>query len=80
VDFHNRIVVRRIELQGWLYGTYPPIVLKQDASSIPVALVPLSGSGLNESQLKDIGQNFVHNQLASVAGASVPQPFGGRWR
>jgi multidrug efflux pump subunit AcrB len=61
-------------------GTYPPIVLKQDASSIPVALVPLSGSGLNESKLKDVGQNFVRNQLASVAGASVPQPFGGRWR
>jgi multidrug efflux pump subunit AcrB len=61
-------------------GTYPPIVLKQDASSIPVALVTLSGSGLNESKLKDIGQNFVRNQLASVAGASVPQPFGGRWR
>ncbi len=61
-------------------GTYPPIVLKQDASSIPVALVPLSGSGLNESKLKDLGQNFVRNQLASVQGASVPQPFGGRWR
>ncbi|SEG31501.1 Multidrug efflux pump subunit AcrB [Bryocella elongata] len=61
-------------------GTYPPIVLKQDASSIPVALVPLSGSGLNESKLKDVGQNFVRNQLASVAGASVTQPFGGRWR
>src|SRR3984885_6881305 len=61
-------------------GTYPPIVLKQDAFSIPVALVPLSGSGLNESKLKDIGQNFVRNQLASVPGASVPQPFGGRWR
>src|ERR1700753_2666682 len=61
-------------------GTYPPIVLKQDASSVPVALVPLSGSGLNESKLKDIGQNFVRNQLASVPGASVPQPFGGRWR
>src|SRR5580698_4565888 len=61
-------------------GTYPPIVLKQDASSIPVTLVPLSGSGLNESKLKDIGQNFVRNQLASVEGASVPQPFGGRWR
>ena len=61
-------------------GTYPPIVLKQDASSIPVALVPLSGSGLNESKLKDLGQNFVRNQLASVEGASVPQPFGGRWR
>jgi multidrug efflux pump subunit AcrB len=61
-------------------GTYPPIVLKQDASSLPVALVTLSGEGLNESTLKDTAQNFVRNQLAGVAGASVPQPFGGRWR
>ena len=61
-------------------GTYPPIVLKQDAASTPVALVTLSGSGLNESKLKDVGQNFVRNQLASVSGASVTQPFGGRWR
>jgi multidrug efflux pump subunit AcrB len=61
-------------------GTYPPVVLKQDASSIPVTLVTLSGAGLSESKLKDIGQNYVRNQLASVPGASVPQPFGGRWR
>ena len=61
-------------------GTYPPIVLKQDASSLPVALVTLKGEGLNESTLKDVGQNFVRNQLAGVPGASVPQPFGGRWR
>jgi multidrug efflux pump subunit AcrB len=61
-------------------GTYPPIVLKQDAASTPVALVTLSGTGLDESKLKDVGQNFVRNQLASVAGASVTQPFGGRWR
>ncbi len=61
-------------------GTYPPIVLKQDASSLPVALVTLSGNGLDESTLKDVGQNFVRNQLAGVPGASVPQPFGGRWR
>src|ERR1700735_184361 len=61
-------------------GTYPPIILKQDASSVPVTLVPLSGSGLSESKLKDLGQNFVRNQLAGVQGASVPQPFGGTWR
>lgn len=61
-------------------GTYPPVILAQDASNVPVALVPLTGSGLSESNLKDIGQNYVRNQLAAVAGASVPQPFGGRWR
>src|SRR6202453_3648302 len=61
-------------------GTYPPVILKQDAASIPVALVTLAGSGLDESKLKDLGQNLVRNQLASVDGASVPQPFGGRWR
>ncbi|SNT36839.1 Multidrug efflux pump subunit AcrB [Granulicella rosea] len=61
-------------------GTYPPIVLKQDASSIPVALVTLTGEGLSESALKDTAQNYVRNQLASVQGATIPQPFGGRWR
>ena len=61
-------------------GTYPPIVLKSDASSLPVCLVTLNGEGLNESTLKDLAQNFVRNQLAGVPGASVTQPFGGRWR
>lgn len=61
-------------------GTYPPVILKQDASSIPVALVPLTGEGLSEGKLKDIGQNFIRNQLASVQGASVTQPYGGTWR
>jgi multidrug efflux pump subunit AcrB len=61
-------------------GTLPPFVLKQDASSLPVCLITLKGEGLSETQLKDISQNVVRNQMASVAGAAVPQPFGGRWR
>src|ERR1700722_7567389 len=61
-------------------GTLPPIVLKFDASSLPVCLVTLKGEGLTETGLKDLAQNFVRNQLASVQGASIPQPFGGRWR
>src|SRR5262252_1589516 len=61
-------------------GTLPPVVLKFDASSLPVCLVTLKGAGLNETQLRDLGQYDVRNQIASVPGASVPQPFGGRYR
>src|ERR1051325_3501606 len=61
-------------------GTLPPFVLKFDASSLPVCLVTVKGQGLSETQLKDLAQNVLRNQLAGVTGASVPQPFGGRWR
>ena len=61
-------------------GTLPPVVLKFDASSIPVCLVTLNGKGLNETQLRDLAQFTVRNQIASVPGASVPQPFGGKYR
>ncbi len=61
-------------------GTLPPVVLKFDASSLPVCLITLKGEGLNETQLRDIGQFTVRNQVASVPGASLPQPFGGRYR
>jgi multidrug efflux pump subunit AcrB len=61
-------------------GTLPPVVLKSDASSLPVCLVTLSGDGMTDGNLKDIAQNFVRNQLAGVPGASIPQPFGGPWR
>jgi multidrug efflux pump subunit AcrB len=61
-------------------GTLPPVVLKSDASSLPVCLVTMNGDGMTDGNLKDIAQNFVRNQLASVPGASIPQPFGGPWR
>ena len=61
-------------------GTLPPVVLKQDASSLPVCLVTEKGEGLNETQLRDLAQFTVRNQIGSVPGASVPQPFGGTYR
>ena len=61
-------------------GTLPPVVLKFDASSLPVCLITLKGQGLNETQLHDIGQYDVRNQVASVPGASIPPPFGGKYR
>src|SRR5579862_5783649 len=61
-------------------GTLPPVVLKFDASSLPVCLVTFKGAGLDETQLRDLAQFNVRNQIASVPGASVPQPFGGKYR
>lgn len=61
-------------------GTLPPVVLKFDASSLPVCLVTLKGAGLSEARLRDEGQYDVRNQIANVPGASVPQPFGGKYR
>ncbi|HEY7187709.1 MAG TPA: efflux RND transporter permease subunit [Vicinamibacterales bacterium] len=61
-------------------GTLPPVVLKFDASSLPVCLITLKGQGLTETELRDLGQYAVRNQVANVRGASVPQPFGGKYR
>jgi multidrug efflux pump subunit AcrB len=61
-------------------GTLPPIVQKFDASSLPVCLITLKGAGMTETQLRDVGQYAVRNQLAGVSGASVPPPFGGKYR
>ncbi len=61
-------------------GTLPPVVLKFDAANLPVCLITLKGQGLNQTQLKDLAQFSVRNQVANVPGASVPQPYGGRYR
>src|SRR5579863_6466482 len=61
-------------------GTLPPVVEKFDASSLPVCLITLQGHGLDETQLRDLGQFAVRNQIASAPGASVPPPFGGKYR
>jgi HAE1 family hydrophobic/amphiphilic exporter-1 len=61
-------------------GTLPPVVLKFDASSLPVALVTVKGEGLNETQLFDYARFQVRNQIAVIPGAEIPPPFGGKYR
>src|SRR5579859_6139167 len=61
-------------------GTLPPVVLKFDASSLPVCLVTLKGEGLNQTELHDIGQFSIRNQIAVVPGAEIPGVFGGTYR
>ena len=61
-------------------GTLPPVVMKVDASSLPVCLLTVEGEGLSETQLHDYLQFSIRNQIASVPGATVPPPYGGRYR
>jgi hydrophobic/amphiphilic exporter-1 (mainly G- bacteria), HAE1 family len=61
-------------------GTLPPLVLKFDASSLPVTLVTVKGQGLSETQLHDLAQFTIRNQIAVVNGAEIPAVFGGKYR
>jgi multidrug efflux pump subunit AcrB len=61
-------------------GIFPPGVVKYDASSVPILQLGLSSNTLTEQQLFDYGTNFIRTQLATVQGASVPLPYGGKYR
>ena len=61
-------------------GITPPYMLSFNASNVPVLQLALSSSTLSQAQLFDQGQNFIRPQLASVAGAAVPSPYGGMVR
>src|SRR4051812_41096105 len=59
-------------------GTTPPFILTYNASSVPIIQLALSGHGLSEQQLFDFGVNFIRPQLATVSGAAIPWPYGGK--
>lgn len=61
-------------------GTTPPLILNYNASTVPILQLALSGEGMNEQQLFDLGFNFIRTQLVTVQGAAMPYPFGGRTR
>ncbi|HVJ55654.1 MAG TPA: efflux RND transporter permease subunit [Aliidongia sp.] len=61
-------------------GITPPYVLTFNASSVPILQLALSSKTLSQSQLFDMAQNFIRPQLATVAGAAVPSPYGGKVR
>src|SRR5712672_1023431 len=61
-------------------GTTPPFIITYDASSVPILQLTLSGQNLSEQQLNDIGSNFIRSQLATVQGAVLPNPYGGKQR
>jgi CzcA family heavy metal efflux pump len=61
-------------------GVTPPLVISYNASSVPVLQLGLSSTKLSEQQLNDIAMNFVRPQLATVPGAAIPWPYGGKIR
>jgi multidrug efflux pump subunit AcrB len=61
-------------------GSFPPAIVKYDASSVPILQLGLSGEGLSEEDLYDLGLSFIRPRLATVKGASVPLPYGGKVR
>ncbi len=61
-------------------GTQPPLILQYNASSVPILQLGLSGEGLTEQQLNDYGLNVIRLQLATVEGAAIPYPYGGKQR
>jgi multidrug efflux pump subunit AcrB len=72
--------IAQTALRQYPQGTTPPLVIQYSASSVPILQLGLSGAGLNEQQLNDFGQNFIRTQLATVQGAAIPYPYGGKQR
>lgn len=72
--------VNQVVLRGLPPGATPPFIIQYNASSVPILQLGLSGQGLNEQQLNDLGQNNIRVQLATVEGAYTPFPYGGKQR
>jgi multidrug efflux pump subunit AcrB len=84
VDIGNAVAqvtaISQVQLRSLPPGTTPPFIIQYNASSVPVLLLGLSGNGLNEQQLFDVGTNTIRTQLATVEGAQTPFPYGGKQR
>lgn len=79
-DVTNISNLAMADLRRLPQGTLPPVVMGVDASSLPVCLLTVEGQDLNETQLHDYLQFSIRNQIAGVPGATVPPPYGGKYR
>jgi multidrug efflux pump subunit AcrB len=72
--------ISQVMLRSLPPGTTPPFIIQYNASSVPVLQLGLSGEGLDEQRLYDLGTNNIRTQLATIEGAQTPFPFGGNLR
>jgi multidrug efflux pump subunit AcrB len=67
-------------LRTYPQGTFPPLIVKYDASSVPIIQLGVNSKTLSEQDLADLAQNFIRTDLARIQGASIPLPYGGKTR
>jgi multidrug efflux pump subunit AcrB len=72
--------VMQTQLKQLPPGATPPLILNYNASTVPIIQLALSGSGMSEQQLSDVGLNVVRTPLVTVPGAAIPFPYGGKTR
>ncbi|MBV9677489.1 MAG: efflux RND transporter permease subunit, partial [Acidobacteriaceae bacterium] len=72
--------VSQYQLKQLPPGTTPPQVLSYNASTVPILQLALSGQGLSEQQLYDLGSNFIRTQLVTIPGTAIPNSYGGKQR
>ncbi|HMH13589.1 MAG TPA: efflux RND transporter permease subunit [Edaphobacter sp.] len=72
--------VSQTQLRQLPAGTTPPLIIVYNASSVPILQLALSGKGMSEQELNDLGQNFLRPQLITVEGAAIPYSYGGKQR
>ncbi|MFT3694921.1 MAG: efflux RND transporter permease subunit [Kofleriaceae bacterium] len=61
-------------------GAVPPLIMKYSATSVPIMMLAMETDSLSEQQLFDYGVNFIRNELATIPGAQIPYPYGGKQR
>lgn len=72
--------ISQVALRQMPPGTTPPLILNFNAATVPILQLALSGKGLSEQNLFDLGMNTVRTPLVTVPGAAIPLPYGGKQR
>jgi multidrug efflux pump subunit AcrB len=80
LSFAQITAVSQTQLQTSPPGTTPPFILSYNASTVPILQLALSSDTITEQEIFDLGNNILRTQLATVAGASIPYPLGGKQR
>jgi multidrug efflux pump subunit AcrB len=74
------IAIAQTVIGGFPQGTVPPLILTYNASTVPILQLSLSSKSLGEHEIFDLANSFMRTQLATVQGAVMPYPYGGKFR